>query len=79
MPTYTFEEQATGNIVERHMRISELDDFKKNNPQFKQVHVAPFAIGDTVRMGMKKPDQSFRELLKHIHNKTGGNHHYHHN
>lgn len=79
MPTYQFKDQQTGEYKEFFMKISDLDDFKKNNPQLIQVHVTPFEIGDTVRMGMRKPDQNFRELLKHIHNKVGGNHKYTHN
>lgn len=80
MPTYEFKDVQSGEINEFFMKISELDEFKKNNPQLQQVHAnGAFSIGDTVRMGMKKPDQSFRELLKHIHNRVGGNHHYHHN
>jgi len=79
MPTYQFENVQTGEIKELYMKMSELDEFKTNNPQYKQVHLSTFGIGDTVRMGLRKPDQSFRELLKDIHNKVGGNHHYHHN
>ena len=79
MPTYQFENVQTGEIKELYMKMNELDEFKTNNPQYKQVHLSPFGIGDTVRMGLRKPDQSFRELLKDIHNKVGGNHHYHHN
>lgn len=79
MPTYQFKDQQTGEYKEFFMKISDLDDFKKNNPQLIQVHVTPFEIGDIVRMGMRKPDASFRSLLKHIHDKVGGNHKYHHN
>lgn len=80
MPTYEFKNVQSGEINEFFMKISELDEFKKNNPQLQQVHVGgAFSIGDTVRMGMRKPDASFRSLLKHIHNRVGGNHHYHHN
>lgn len=79
MPTYQFENIQTGEIQEFHMKIRELDEFKVNNPQLKQVHLTPFEIGDAIRMGIKKPDQSFRELVKHIHDRTGGNHIYHHN
>ena len=79
MPTYQFKNKITGSIQEFHMKISELDEFKQLNAEWEQVHLSPFGIGDTVRMGLRKPDQSFRELLKDIHNKVGGNHHYHHN
>tara|TARA_Y100001970_G_scaffold293846_1_gene443797 strand:+ start:9868 stop:10161 length:294 start_codon:yes stop_codon:yes gene_type:complete len=37
MPTYVFENQDTGEVTELQMRMSELDDFKKNNPEMKQI------------------------------------------
>ena len=33
MPTYDFKNKETGEVTERIMKMSELDDFKKNNPQ----------------------------------------------
>lgn len=80
MPTYTFRNRKTGKVVEQFMHIADLDVFSDKHPELEQIFsTSPFSIGDSVRMGIRKPDQSFRELLKHIHNKTGGNHHYHHN
>lgn len=78
MPIYTYQNIETGEISDHFMHIADLDAFARDNPKLKKI-ISTFSIGDTVRMGMKKPDQSFRELLKHIHNRTGGNHHYHHN
>ena len=36
MPTYDFKNTKTGEIEEKIMKISELDDFKKDNPHMKQ-------------------------------------------
>ena len=36
MPTYEFKNTKTGKVEEKIMRISELDDYKKDNPHMKQ-------------------------------------------
>ena len=36
MPTYEFKNTKTGEVEEKIMRISELDDYKKDNPHMKQ-------------------------------------------
>ena len=41
MPTYIFKNTKTNEIFEQQMRISELDLFKKNNPNLVQMPKAP--------------------------------------
>lgn len=41
MPTYIFKNKKTKEVFEIQMRISELDDYKSNNPQFSQIPTAP--------------------------------------
>ena len=41
MPTYIFKNTKTDEIFEQQMRISELDDFKSNNPDLVQMPTAP--------------------------------------
>ena len=41
MPTYIFKEKGKKKLIERQMKISELDDFKTENPNLKQVPPAP--------------------------------------
>jgi len=36
MPTYEFKNTKTGEVEEKMMRISELDDYKEANPHMKQ-------------------------------------------
>lgn len=64
MPTYNFRNKETGEITEVDMRISELDQFKQDNPQLETI-IGSTALHSGQGLG-KKPDQSFRELLKHI-------------
>ena len=41
MPTYIFKNKKTEEIFEQQMRISDLDNFKKNNPDLVQMPTAP--------------------------------------
>lgn len=65
MPTYTFENTDNGNRENITMRISKLSDYKKNNPHMKQI-LGTFGISDPIRMGLRKPDDGFRDRLKDI-------------
>ena len=66
MPTYLFQNVETGEEFTESMKISELDAYLEKNPNFKQlVNGAPL-LCDPVRMGLRKPDDSFRDVLKHV-------------
>ena len=53
MPTYTFINQATGDIEDHFMAISELDDFVKTNPQLERVLTAPAIVGSVSILGIE--------------------------
>jgi hypothetical protein len=64
MPTYKFLNNETGEEFEDFMSISALDEYLKTNPHITQlVNGAPLIHSGR---GMGKPDQGFRDLLKHI-------------
>jgi hypothetical protein len=66
MPSYTFKNLDTEEVITTVMSISEREDFLKSNPNMQQViHSAP-ALGDSIRMGLRKPPDSFRDVLKEI-------------
>lgn len=68
MPTYTFRNTQTNEIETHTMRISEYDNFKANNPtleRFFESGEGP-AMGDPIKLGLKKPDAGFRDVLKEI-------------
>lgn len=71
MPTYTFKDKTSGDITQKVMKISELDDFKNKNPDLEVV-VSATPLGDPVRLGVRKPDGGFKEVLQKIHSKTPG-------
>ena len=66
MPIYNFRNLETGEETEIMMKISELDEFKENNPQLQQYITKAPSIGDPHRMGIVKTPDSFNSLLKHI-------------
>lgn len=71
MPTYTFRNKETGDQYEKILRISELDQYKLDNPHVETVVGSPM-ICDPVRVGARKTDSGFKEVLQKIHEKTPG-------
>lgn len=66
MPIYNFRNKETGEETTEMMKISELDEFKANNPHLEQYLTGAPSIGDPHRMGVVKTPDSFNSLLKHI-------------
>jgi hypothetical protein len=64
MPKYDFRHKETGDIKELSMRISEKEEWLKANPDYESVILGAPSLGDPWRLGMKKPDQGFREVLQ---------------
>ena len=71
MPTYSFRNKETGEEFDEIMSISKLDQYKIDNPQLEQLLGTP-PIGDPIRLGMKKPDDTFRDILKQIKKNNDG-------
>lgn len=64
MPTYRFLNNETNEEFEEFMTISALDEYLKANPNITQlVNGAPLIHSGR---GLKKPDNGFRDLLKHM-------------
>ncbi len=73
MASYTFYDTKTKKEFDIHMPISELDDYKAQNPHLEQrIKTAP-SIADPTRMGLRKPDAGFRDVLKRIKKGSGRN------
>lgn len=71
MPTYSFRNKETGEEFDEIMSIHKLDQYKADNPHLEQLLGTP-PLGDPVRLGMKKPDDTFRDILKQIKKNTDG-------
>ena len=71
MPTYLFRNSDTGEVFEKSMKMSELDEYKTENPTHERYYdgVAPAFAGDHITI---KKDTGFKEVLQRIHEKTPG-------
>lgn len=71
MANYTFLDTKTEKEFDIDMPISELDDYKAQNPHLEQIISRAPAIADPTRLGLRKPDAGFRDVLKRIKRASG--------
>jgi hypothetical protein len=72
MPNYTFYNKELEEETIISMPMAELDSFLLNNSHLQQVMTAT-ALADPTRLGMKKPDNGFRDVLKRVKKASGRN------
>ncbi len=60
MPTYTFKNKETEEIFEIVMKISEYDDYLKENPEVERFYDYIPTLGDPLRLGIRKPPSDFQ-------------------
>ena len=65
MPTYTYRTINTGEVFDKMMKIADKEQFLLDNPDLESIIGAP-AMGDSVRLGIRRPDNGFREVLSKI-------------
>lgn len=65
MPTYTFRNVTTGEVFDKLMSWDERQVYLEQNPSLEVIMGAP-AMGDSVRLGVRKNDDGFREVLSKI-------------
>lgn len=72
MPEYLFKNKETNEEWLSSMTISERTQFLADNPHVEQLVFGAPAV--TYRSGQTrtKPDDNFRDLLKHIKKRSGG-------
>ena len=66
MPTYTFRNKDTEEVFDKIMSWNSREEYLKENLNLEVIMGAP-AMGDSVRLGIRKPDQGFNEVLSKIH------------
>lgn len=76
MPNYSFRNVITGTEFELSMSMSDKDKYlEENKDTIIQIITKAPSFGDTVSLGIKKPDQGFRDVLREIkkaHPRGGG-------
>jgi len=74
MPTYNFKNKETGEETEIVMKMSELTEFKENNPMLELV-ISGGALCRSINIGngmLKGKNAGFSDVLKRIHQRTPG-------
>lgn len=71
MPTYDFKNTDTDEVFTKVMKIAEKEEYLKANPHIQQMVSAPNLV-DPVRIGVRKVDNGFKEVLQRVHEKTPG-------
>jgi hypothetical protein len=66
LPQYNFKNLNTGEEWTDIMSNSEREEFLSKNPQVQQQLTSAPALGDSIRLGLRKPDNGFRDRLKEI-------------
>jgi hypothetical protein len=72
MPTYSFRNKETGEVTEQFMSISAREEYLKENPHLESMITGAPMVCDPVRVGARKMDGGFREVLQKIHSRTPG-------
>lgn len=65
MPIYTFRNKKTDEIFDKMMSYSSKVEYLEQNPDIESLIGAP-SVGDPVRLGVRKTDDGFREVLSKI-------------
>jgi len=66
MPIYSFRDKNTQETFDRVMSYDSKLEFLEENPHLESIITSAPSIGDSVRLGLRKPDQGFRDVLKNI-------------
>jgi len=66
MPTYSFLNKETDEEFDIILSMSELDQYKSDNPHLEQLIKSAPVLADPTRLGLRKPDNGFRDVLKKV-------------
>lgn len=66
MPIYSVMNTTTDEVFDVNMKFAEFEQYLKDNPHSKQVFTKFPGIGDSVRLGKRKPDDGFRDVLRNV-------------
>ena len=65
MPIYTFRNKKTDEVFDKMMSYSSKIEYLDQNPDIEALIGAP-SVGDPVRLGVRRTDDGFREVLSKI-------------
>ena len=70
MTTYVFRNKETDEIVEYEMKMSELDQFKEDNPNL-QIQLQPLSAISDHKSTMTRAGSDWQDLLKRVKKGSG--------
>ena len=70
MPTYCFRNKDTNEEFEKFMGISARDIYLKENVNIESMFSGAPMVCDPVRVGARKRDTGFKEVLQKIHERS---------
>ncbi len=65
MPTYTFKDTNTGEVFDKFLKISELDEYSESNPHLEKVIHAPNLISG-IKSARQLAGSEWNEHLSNI-------------
>lgn len=66
MPIYSMRNNQTQEEFEVTLKYSELETYLKENTHIQQIFTKFPGTGDSVRLGIRKPDDNFRDVLRNV-------------
>ncbi len=66
MPIYSFRDKTSGEVTDHMMRIADKEQFRIDHPYLEEVFTKAPALGDAMRLGLIKPDGSWRDTLQKV-------------
>jgi hypothetical protein len=72
MPTYNFRNKETGEEFEKFMGISARETYLQENPHIETMISGAPMVCDPVRVGVRRKDGGFNEVLQKIHSRAPG-------
>ena len=66
MPIYSIKNKTTDEVFEINIPFVELQLYLSNNPSHIQVFTKFPGVADPTRLGIRKPDDGFRDVLRTV-------------
>ena len=66
MPVYSMKNTETQEEFEITLKYTDLEQYLNDNTNIKQIFKRFPGTGDPMRLGLKKPDDGFRDVLRTV-------------
>jgi hypothetical protein len=66
MPTYNFKNTTSGEIIEKILRISELDKWKEENPEWETIHLSAPSLVSGSKSALSMAGKDWESHLNNI-------------